>query len=152
MYDLRILLIWLVLGFLLYLIAIKPERAVSEKKPDENPCESDDIAGLDWKGPVTQSDHEVMSKLRSMRFINHIDMNVFKLADCPMGLLPGELILDLGVIPLRVENETLILAMIDPFDLNTIDIVRELTGHEVKPVIIAQKEFRQIIGEESVVG
>lgn len=152
MYDLRVLVIWLVLGFLLYLITIKPERAASEKKRDENQYESDDIAGLDWKGPVKQSDREVINKLRSMRFINHIDMTVFKSADCPMGLIPGELILELEVIPLRVENKTLILAMIDPFDLNAIDMVREITGHEVKPVIIAQKEFRQIIGEESVVG
>ena len=150
MYDLRILMVWLVLGFLLYLIAIQPDKSESEKRQKQNRNESGDVAGSDWNEPARKSDRVVAERLRSTRFIDHIDLSEFKLSSRPVGLLPGELILDLKVIPLRVENDILILAMIDPFDLRAIEIVRELTGYKIKPLIIAQREFRKIIQETSV--
>lgn len=150
MYDLRILLVWLVLGFLLYLITIQPDK--SESEIDENPDQKkrEKFTGSDLSKPEKKSDGFVIRRLRSLAFVEQFDLSKFELSSRPVGLLPGEIILDLEVIPLKVENDILILAMIDPFDLHAIETVRKLTGYKINPQSIAQSEFRKIIEETSV--
>ena len=150
MYDLRILLVWLVLGFLLYLITIKPDRTESEIDENHDQTEREKNAGSDFYKPALESDRVVVKRLRSLSFIEQFDLNEFELSSRPVGLLSGETILDLKVIPLKVEKDILILAMIDPYDLQAIETVRKLTGLRVNPQIIAQSEFQKIIEETSV--
>ncbi|HAW50456.1 TPA: hypothetical protein DCX16_05875 [bacterium] len=49
------------------------------------------------------------------------------------------------VLPLSKNNNTLVLAMIDPLDVITIDDIRRMTGCLVKPVIATESEMDEAI-------
>jgi diguanylate cyclase (GGDEF)-like protein len=52
-----------------------------------------------------------------------------------------------GVIPFHLEEGVLSVAMIDPFDLNTIDDIERITGYKVAPHISLEEEFTEFIEE-----
>ncbi|MGE4357532.1 MAG: type II secretion system ATPase GspE [Candidatus Omnitrophota bacterium] len=45
------------------------------------------------------------------------------------------------LIPLRMENGTLVIAVTDPLDIHTIDDIKLLLGYEVKPVLAGEKDI-----------
>jgi hypothetical protein len=143
MYDLRILLIWFILGMLLYLIVIKPEKQEEQKSKT---AESDEVdashRGLGLF--MSKSDIEIVSRLRNFDFIEKYNPVLHSPGNRLWEVLPGNMIFDLGIFPLKMDNEELVLAMIDPFDMNTLDLVRELTGKRIKPVLITNRDFRSI--------
>lgn len=49
------------------------------------------------------------------------------------------------VMPVRKEGNTLVLAMSDPTDIRTMDEIRFITGHAVKPVLAMESEIRDAI-------
>ncbi len=51
------------------------------------------------------------------------------------------------VIPVRVENRTLVLGMVDPLDLIAIDDLRRLTGMDIEPAIIISDDFQRAIAQ-----
>ncbi len=58
-------------------------------------------------------------------------------------LIPEEMIQDKKVLPVKQEGKRLTLAMVDTFDILTIDRVQEMTGLEIKVVAITMKAFRK---------
>lgn len=58
-----------------------------------------------------------------------------------LDLIPKELVLEKMLIPIDSGSETITLAMVDPFDVPTIDRVQGLTGLEVDVVTISENEF-----------
>ena len=138
MYDLRILLIWLVLGLLLYLIANKPEREEKENTKTKTAVQKD----------KRNVERFVIDQLREMDFVDKFDLTAFIPSNQSRGMISVKIMLNLGVAPLRIENEVLVLAMVDPYDLETIDIVREITGREVKPVLITRNELIAVVGDQ----
>lgn len=50
-----------------------------------------------------------------------------------------------GVVPLEITEEHLFVAMIDPFDLNTIDDIERITGLKVSPRITLEEEFAEFV-------
>lgn len=50
-----------------------------------------------------------------------------------------------GVLPFSVQDKTLCLAMIDPFDLHTIDDIERVTGYTVSPYITLEEEFSEFV-------
>lgn len=65
---------------------------------------------------------------------NHIDSDV-------VSLVPETLAKKYNVIPLKVKNRTLILAMSDPLNLFAIDEVRLITGMEVQTVAVPREDI-----------
>jgi hypothetical protein len=146
MYDLRILLIWFALGFLLYLISVRPEAQKTEtsRKPSGKFRASGDFT-TDWGWQFSSSDQVLIERLRETNFVESFDRKKFKVADSPVGLIPTDVVENLGIFPLKIEGEFVVLAMLNPFDINAVDLVREITGLKVKPVAIAQKDFTSIV-------
>jgi len=50
-----------------------------------------------------------------------------------------------GVVPFKIEDKRLYVAMIDPFDLNTIDDIERITSLKVFPCIALEEEFLEFI-------
>ena len=143
MYDLRILLIWVSLGFLLYLITIRPEPLRDQKKSGRDLKTQKSFSELDWL--VSRSDHVLIERLNETRFVEGFNRTSYKPGDYPDGLIPDYIIQDLSILPLSADGEVLVLAMVDPFDLNAVDLVREMTGMIVKPVKIRKKDFKRLV-------
>jgi hypothetical protein len=146
MYDLRILLIWFALGFLLYLISVRPEtEKMDELREPSGKIRVNGDFTTDWGLQFSSSDQVLIKRLKETNFVESFDRNKFKVADCPVDLIPFHVIENLGIFPLKIEGEFVVLAMLNPFDLKALDLVREITGLNVKPVAIAQKDFRSIV-------
>jgi type IV pilus assembly protein PilB len=60
-------------------------------------------------------------------------------------LLKADMAKKFGVMPVRKEASTLVLAMSDPMDIETMDNVRFITGLNIKPVLAMGSEIRDAI-------
>jgi hypothetical protein len=49
------------------------------------------------------------------------------------------------VSPIRVKDKKLYLAMIDPFDIKTVDYVERITGYKVVPCLALEDEFERFL-------
>lgn len=63
-----------------------------------------------------------------------------------IGLLPRELALKYGAIPLSLEKKRLSLVMADPADLLAIDEISFITGYSIRPLITPEVRLVQALG------
>ncbi len=63
-----------------------------------------------------------------------------------IGLLPRELALKYGAIPLNLDRKRLSLVMADPADLTAIDEISFITGFSVRPLITPEVRLVQALG------
>jgi len=65
--------------------------------------------------------------------------------DDMVKVLKGDMAKKFGVMPVRKEANSLVLAMSDPMDIETMDNVRFITGLNIKPVLAMASEIRDAI-------
>ncbi len=69
-----------------------------------------------------------------------------------LELIPKEIAVKNAVIPVRLSGITLYVAMSDPFDSDTLDIIADVTGMEIMPLIAPEfrlkKSLERFYGEE----
>ena len=73
--------------------------------------------------------------------------NLFEpeLPDEAIKLLKADMAKKFGVMPVRKEANSLVLAMSDPMDIETMDNIRFITGLNIKPVLAMASEIRDAI-------
>jgi len=84
------------------------------------------------------------SALRALAEALHIrflDLAERQLDQAVAGLIPPELVHKARVIPVAEENGRLVLAMQDPFDFQTVDHIRILTGKEVERAVCTESDM-----------
>ena len=62
-----------------------------------------------------------------------------------LKLLKADMAKKFGVVPVKKESNTLVLAMSDPMDIETMDNVRFITGLTIKPVLSMAVEIKDAI-------
>ncbi len=62
------------------------------------------------------------------------------------GLLSAETAQKYQMVPIRRENRLLTVAMIDPLDIEALDILENSTGLEAEAIICSEQELNQIMG------
>lgn len=60
-----------------------------------------------------------------------------------LHFIPDELVIRYQILPLKVENEVLTVAMTPPFDAQFIDDLQNLINYEIYPVAAAEEDIRQ---------
>jgi len=63
-------------------------------------------------------------------------------------VLSADVVRRLNMLPIKMEDGQLLVAVISPLDLPGLDEVRLLTGLKVKPVIVTQRELSHAINEQ----
>lgn len=144
MYDLRILLIWLILGFIFYLIVHKPIEAKTNEVESGEMILNDNFA-LPYPIPLKSEDTALANQLREMKFLPRIKPGEILSQGVAHNLLPDEMIISREVFPVKVECDRIMLAMVNPFDMETVDEIREILDREIEPVEISRKDFRFVI-------
>lgn len=76
-----------------------------------------------------------------IHLFEEVDMDVIH------GLIPQSLILRYKVVPVRLVDNRLILAMADPLDVLAIDDIRQVCQLEIEPAISPEGEIEQFIGQ-----
>ena len=69
-----------------------------------------------------------------------VDLGSYDIDPCAALLLKADLMKRYAVLPIDVQDDTLIVAMADPANIFAIDDVRIVTGKEIRPVVAAQSE------------
>lgn len=74
-------------------------------------------------------------------------MNLFEPELSPdiFKVLKADMAKKFGVVPVRKEANTLVLAMSDPLDIETMDNIRFITGLSIKPVLSMASEIKDAI-------
>ena len=84
----------------------------------------------------------MLERKLGVRYISLIDR---KLSPALARLFTEEYVRTHRVSPIHVKEKKLYLAMLDPFDIKTIDYVERITGFKVVPCIALEKEFEQFL-------
>jgi type IV pilus assembly protein PilB len=71
--------------------------------------------------------------------VNDVDHDV-------AGLVDKELLRRYGMLPLRVEDGRLVVAMKDPANLHALEDLRMLSGYTISPVVVAASDLRRVFG------
>ncbi|MES4792260.1 MAG: hypothetical protein C4321_04100, partial [Chloroflexota bacterium] len=79
--------------------------------------------------------------------VPYVDLAVTRIDPDTVRLIPEEMARRQLVLPLRVEDDRLVAAMVDPLDLATIDQLRLLAGRRVAPVLTTERELLRAINE-----
>ncbi len=101
------------------------------------------------------SSNELGQILAQARGIGYIDLREVEIAKDVLGLVAEEFATNRHVVPFRLEEGIVYLAMEDPSDLEAIEFVKKHSGHEVRPVYadrisiqLALKNYKGTLKEE----
>jgi len=73
--------------------------------------------------------------------VRFTDFSETKVDPAAMGLVPAEILQRARVMPVAVTNSQLLLAMEDPFDFDTVDYIRILTGKEIERAVCTESDM-----------
>jgi type IV pilus assembly protein PilB len=71
----------------------------------------------------------------------YVDVGAYEIDPQALLLLKADLMRRYAVLPIKVEDDELTLAMADPANIFAIDDVRIVTGKEIRPVVTTQSEL-----------
>ncbi|MDD4169475.1 MAG: ATPase, T2SS/T4P/T4SS family [Desulfotomaculaceae bacterium] len=77
--------------------------------------------------------------------LQSVSLETFPLDRAAVDLFTPELARRYNALPLAFENGCLVVAMKHPRDIVSIDDIRILTGHEIKPVVVSDSELAAMI-------
>lgn len=95
---------------------------------------------------------ENMSKTKIVEpvYVAYIDLSQKKIPKEILEYIPEQMARKLQIVPVAVENNKLILAMIDPGDQEAIEFVKKKTGFSVDPHICTLNDLNTALGQYSV--
>ena len=101
------------------------------------------------------SSNELGQILAKARGIGYVDLKELEISKEMLGLVAEEFATNRHVVPFRIEDGVLCLAMKDPSDLEAVEFVKKHSGYEVKPVYadrisiqLALKNYKGTLKEE----
>jgi len=115
------------------------EEALAEQKNSRDKLEHI----LVRKGFVT--DQQLLEVLAFSLGIPQVQLNHVYIDPAAVKTLPITLMRKHSILPISINQQRLILAMIDPFNYEAIDDVRILTGLDVIPVLVSEKEMNSAL-------
>jgi type IV pilus assembly protein PilB len=83
------------------------------------------------------------SVLEEIYGVPYVDLNAATIDPAAVALAPEKLAREKLILPLTLEHERLLTAMVDPLDLTAIDELRLVTGKRVVPVVTTERELRR---------
>ena len=77
--------------------------------------------------------------------LDYVDMALTEIDMTAATLVPTDLARRSDLLPIAREGDRLVVAMADPSNIVAMDDVRIMTGHEIRPVVVAEADLRQAI-------
>jgi type IV pilus assembly protein PilB len=100
---------------------------------------------LESKGLLTR---EIVSALEDIYGFKIKRIQEVPLDEKALQILSSDFIKQRRVLPLALKGETLLLGMVNPQDLSTVDDIRLITKKQVEPVMILASDFARYISGE----
>lgn len=90
-------------------------------------------------------EEELGSILAAARGLTYVDLKAVDVPKETLQLIPEEFAMSRHVVPFRLEGEVLLVAMVDPTDLEAIEFVKKQTGREIRPVYTDKKGIQHAL-------
>jgi type II secretion system protein E len=91
------------------------------------------------------SEADLLAALSHQLGCKLVDLNIEPPDQDALQIVPSEFALRHHLLPLHQSDHTLVVAMADPQDIQSIDDLRLLTGYQVTPVLAGASEIRRAI-------
>jgi len=91
------------------------------------------------------SEQQLIDTLQTQLNIPFVNLSRVEIEQRAINLIPDKLARRYNVLPLRIENNRLIVAMEDPLDYYAIDDIRMGTGFVVEPVMTRREDLQRLI-------
>jgi len=131
------------LGRLLVEQGVITQEQLAEALEAASTAGSSLIAALDQLGHVGET--EVAKAVAERMGLDFVDLGAYDIDPNAATSLSSDLARRHNVLPIKVEDDHLLLAMSDPANLIAIDDLRIVTGYEVRPVVAAESDLQQAI-------
>ncbi len=73
--------------------------------------------------------------------IERVDLSKLYVSPDIVDLIPSSVIVSKSILPLEIEDGTLLVAMADPLDINVIDDLQRSTGKMIRPMVATEEEI-----------
>lgn len=80
--------------------------------------------------------------------VPYLDLSTAVIDPAAVGLVPERLARQKLVLPIRIDGDRLVVAMVDPLDLSAVDELRLITGKRVTPVVTTERELQRAFYEQ----
>ncbi len=116
-----------------------PRIAEAEKSSHERPVHE----VLIEKGFAKEDD--VLQTLADFMGMEYVDLTKITVDTKALASVPAKLVHRHSLMPLHTENGTLVVAMGNPFDVNSIDEMQTVTGLQIQSVLASPREITRLI-------
>lgn len=93
------------------------------------------------------SEDEIIQFLQRQYGVSSVSLSDYDIKQPVLDLVPGELAVKYGCIPLERRGKVLTVAMTNPADVFAIEDIKFTTGFEVRPVVAAESSIMKAIEE-----
>ena len=87
------------------------------------------------------SEVDIAHALAGQMHLPFIDMSNFQVDQNACSTISEEIAIRYMVLPVKFEEDKLVVAMADPANVFAIDDLRIVTGHEIKPVVVVESDL-----------
>lgn len=95
------------------------------------------------------SEDVVTKAIAQQANVDHVSLNSYEVDSTAAAMLDPDSARRYNALPIGYENGRLVVAMMHPNDIVTIDDLRLITGYEIKPVCVSDSELRMAIEQYS---
>ena len=92
------------------------------------------------------TEEQLIDVLSEQKGIKQVKVSSYIVDPEVIKLVPKQVAEKFKLIPLSREGRVLVVGMVNPFNVEAIDVVSRLTGLRVKPVAIKEEEFEEAFG------
>ena len=96
---------------------------------------------------LVETDDMITAVLSRQYGIPSVNLDLFKIDEAVLRLIPQEVAQKYSVIPLSRVGATLTLAMVDPTNVFAMDDIKFMTGLNVEPVVVAEVSIQTAIAK-----
>jgi type IV pilus assembly protein PilB len=129
----------------------EPEEEQSHELPDMPPLTPKQTKAQPVPEPVViPSEQPIQKKEKPLGRGSHIefrDLSTVKVEGDILGLLPQQLAKQYNAVPIDLKEGVLTIAMVDPEDFDTLQVVRKETGLTLKPVLSSQDDINSVLDQ-----
>jgi len=89
------------------------------------------------------TEEQLMNALSEQKGIERVRLSSYLIDPEAIKLIPKKLAERYKVIPISKKDGALVIGMVNPFDLEALDVISRFTGMRIKPVAIKEEEFNE---------
>ncbi len=120
--------------------------AVTQEQVDEAIAAADGRSLTTALSEMGYADETAVAQaVASQMGLVYIDLSMYEIDPNAATILSADLATRYSVLPVKVHEDELVVAMSDPANIFAIDDLRIVTGYEIKPVVAAESELQAAI-------